>query len=207
MKLIVASWRKRPWKQATCFRLRRFTSIQQVQIWTKVNAVIVPLIYPCSPPVPPGKSRGRAFEYALNISFQILSNSWRSTIQTNSLKNLQIIKYNLDLRWRERTNKMQLIRCLLSNFYPNMFRASLCPSSGEQDRVLPHMISCTGSAGCGWLWSCGAASWVVCNFTQWTQLTTQLYTTTAQPLQNTICRSIRSCSPDDRHDDARNMLR
>ena len=32
-------------------------------------------------------------------------------------------------------NKMQPIRCLLSNFYLNMFRASLCPSSGEQDRV------------------------------------------------------------------------
>ena len=31
------------------------------------------------------------------------------------------------------TNKMQLIRCLLSNFYLNIFQASLCPSSGEQD--------------------------------------------------------------------------
>jgi len=47
------------------------------------------------------------------------------------------------------TNKMQLIRCLLSNFYLNMFRASLCPSSGEQDRVLPHMVFCTDCAGCG----------------------------------------------------------
>jgi len=47
------------------------------------------------------------------------------------------------------TNKMQLIRCLLSNFYLNMFRASLCQSSGEQDRVLLHMVFCTGCAGCG----------------------------------------------------------
>jgi len=46
-------------------------------------------------------------------------------------------------------NKMQLIRCLLSNFYLNMFRASLCPSSGEQGCVLPHMVFCTGCAGCG----------------------------------------------------------
>ena len=46
-------------------------------------------------------------------------------------------------------NKMQLIRCLLSNFYLNMFWASLCPSSGEQDRVLPHAVFCTGCAGCG----------------------------------------------------------
>jgi len=58
---------------------------------------------------------------------------------------------------------MQLIRCLLTNFYLNMFRASLCPSSGEQDRVLPHMVLCTGCAGSGWLWLCGAASWAVCS--------------------------------------------
>jgi len=45
--------------------------------------------------------------------------------------------------WREGTNKMQLIRCLLSNFYLNMFRASLCPSSGDQDRVVPDMVFCT----------------------------------------------------------------
>jgi len=30
-----------------------------------------------------------------------------------------------------------------------MFRASLCSSSGEQDRVLLHMVFCTGCAGCG----------------------------------------------------------
>jgi len=49
----------------------------------------------------------------------------------------------------EKTNEMQLIRCLLSNFYLNMFWASLCPSSGEQYRVLLHMVFCTGCAGCG----------------------------------------------------------
>ena len=38
---------------------------------------------------------------------------------------------------------------MLSNFYLNMFRASLCPSSGEQDRVLLRMAFCTGCAGCG----------------------------------------------------------
>jgi len=51
---------------------------------------------------------------------------------------------------------MQLIRCLLSNFYLNMFRASLCPSSGEQDRVLLHMVFCTGCAGCGCVELCRA---------------------------------------------------
>jgi len=30
-----------------------------------------------------------------------------------------------------------------------MLRASLCPSSGEQDRVLRHMVFCTVCAGCG----------------------------------------------------------
>jgi len=39
--------------------------------------------------------------------------------------------------WREReTIKMQLIWCLLSNFYLIMFRALLCPSSGEQECAL-----------------------------------------------------------------------
>jgi len=44
---------------------------------------------------------------------------------------------------------MQLIRCLLSNFYLNMFRASLWPALGEKDRVLLHMVFCIGCAGCG----------------------------------------------------------
>ena len=30
-----------------------------------------------------------------------------------------------------------------------MFRASLCPSSGEQECALPHMVFCTGCDGCG----------------------------------------------------------
>jgi hypothetical protein len=47
------------------------------------------------------------------------------------------------------TNQMQLILCLLSNFYLNMFRASLCPSSGEQECALPHMVFCTGNVGYG----------------------------------------------------------
>ena len=50
---------------------------------------------------------------------------------------------------------MQLIRCLLSHFYLNMFRASLCPSSGEQGLVLLHMVFCAGCAGCV------VCSWVV----------------------------------------------
>jgi len=63
--------------------------------------------------------------------------------------------------------------------YLNMFRAPLCPSSGEQDRVL-----CAHSLR---------------------PSSTQLQP--AQPVQNTIRGSTRSCSPDDGHDEARNTLR
>ena len=40
-----------------------------------------------------------------------------------------------------------------------MFRASLRPSSGEQECALPHMVSCTGCDGCG---SSGAGTRAVC---------------------------------------------
>ena len=77
-----------------------------------------------------------------------------------------------------------------------MFRASLCPSPGEQDRVLPHMVSCISCAVCGWLWSSGSASWAACTLwrllfdsTQFTQRTTQLHTTTANHSQHKQCRT------------------
>ena len=70
-----------------------------------------------------------------------------------------------------------------------MFRASLCPSSGEQDRVLLHMVFCTGCAGCGWLWLCGVGSWAVCTVWRCTQCTTQLHTTTANHNQHNQCRT------------------
>jgi len=62
-----------------------------------------------------------------------------------------------------------------------MFRSPLCPSSGEQDRVLPHMVLCTGCAGCGRLWLWGA----LC--TECTQFTTQLHTTTANHNHHNQC--------------------
>jgi len=48
------------------------------------------------------------------------------------------------------TNKMQLTWCLSSDFYHNMFRAASCPSSGEQDRVLPHAGLCTRTPETCW---------------------------------------------------------
>jgi len=47
--------------------------------------------------------------------------------------------------WRKNTNKMQQYRCLFSiqmfniDYCLDMFRASLCTSSGEKDHVLLHM--------------------------------------------------------------------
>ena len=78
-----------------------------------------------------------------------------------------------------------------------MFRAPLCPSSGEQDRVLLHMVFCTGCAGCGCV-ELGRKHSLRPSATK---------PQPAQPVQNTICSNKRSCSPDDEHNDARNMLR
>jgi len=63
------------------------------------------------------------------------------------------------LRWRERTNKMQLIRCLLSNFLSQHISGIIMPILR---RIRPFSTACgvlPGCVGCGWLWSCGAASW------------------------------------------------
>ena len=45
---------------------------------------------------------------------------------------------------------------LIIEYCLDMFRASLCPSSGEKDHVLLHMGFIAGSVGCGWLRFCGA---------------------------------------------------
>jgi len=93
---------------------------------------------------------------------------------------------------------MQQYRCLLSiqmfniDYFLDMFRASLCPSSGEKDHVLLHMELFAGSVGCGWLRYCGA------------------YRNQPQPTlpaKYPICNNTRSFSPDDGHKDARNMSR
>ena len=45
---------------------------------------------------------------------------------------------------QDATNLMFIIK-----IYLNIFRASLCPSSGEQECALPRMVFCTGCDGCG----------------------------------------------------------
>jgi len=53
---------------------------------------------------------------------------------------------------------MQLIRCLLSNFLSQHVSGIIMPIIG---RIRPFPTACgvlPGCVGCGWLWSCGAAS-------------------------------------------------
>ena len=71
-----------------------------------------------------------------------------------------------------------------------MFRASLCPSSGEQECALPHIVFCTACVGWGYveLGRCLYALYTLCKQPQ-----------PSQPVQNTICSSAHSCSPDDGH--------
>ena len=68
----------------------------------------------------------------------------------------------MNIRWRERTNKMQLTRCLLSNFMSQHVSDIIMTIIR---RIRPFPTACgvlPECAGCGWLWSCGAVSWVVC---------------------------------------------
>jgi len=88
------------------------------------------------------------------IPTSIISISLQAILHTfNPIRKFQFQFFRLlwpcimNVGWREReTNKMQLIWCL-SNFYLHMFRASLCPSSGEQECVLPHVVFCTVTRG------------------------------------------------------------
>ena len=70
----------------------------------------------------------------------------------------------LNIRWRERTNKMQLIWCLLLDFLSQHVSRHVTPIIG---RIRPCPSACgtlPGCVGCGWLRSCGAASWAVWKF-------------------------------------------
>ena len=97
----------------------------------------------------------------------------------------------MNVRWRERnqqdvTNPMFIIKLLSQHV------------SGIIIPIIRRTRPCTTAYGvlhwlC-WLWLCGAASWAVC--------TVLLFDSNC-----TTCGSTRSCSPDDGHNDARNMLR
>jgi len=85
------------------------------------------------------------------------------TKHTNTLcgQNVEFVEDKV-IRWRERTNKIQLIRYLLSNFLSQHVSGIIMPIIR---RIRPCPTACgvlPGCVGCGWLWSCGAESWAVC---------------------------------------------
>ena len=55
----------------------------------------------------------------------------------------------MNVGWRERNQQDAANLMLITKLYLNMFRASLCPSSGEQECALPHTVFCIGSVVCG----------------------------------------------------------
>ena len=59
------------------------------------------------------------------------------------------LKSKTYIGWRERNQQDATNLMFIIKIYLNMFRASLFPSSGEQECALQHMVFCTGSDGCG----------------------------------------------------------
>jgi hypothetical protein len=101
-----------------------------------------------------------------------------------------------------------------------MFRASLCPSSGEQDCLVPHVvfsiIKNTKISNCDHLTpttlpkspTAHACAKAVGDFesvvgVKWSQLETVVFFI----IEDTTCGTKQSRSLDDGHNDARNMLR
>jgi len=85
------------------------------------------------------------------------------------------------------------------NYCLNMFRASLCPSPGEQRPCITACGVCAGSTGCGWLQLWGVAYNATphnCNQPH-----------PVLPAQTPYAVIHGLCSPGDGHNDARNMLR
>jgi len=91
----------------------------------------------------------------------------------------------------------------------DMFRASLCPSSGEKDHVLLHVGLFAGSVGCGSVvlrcrvWA--ATFTVLTPYNVAPQNRNQPHPTL--PANNPMCSNTWSFSPDDGHKDAQNMSR
>ena len=114
---------------------------------------------------------------------------------------------------------MQLIRCLLSKLYLNMFRHHY--AHHQENKTVSYRMRCSALVvlavfGCGLMElrhePCALCESYCSTFTQCTLLTAQLHKTTQPttaytPRQNTACSRTRSYSPDDGHNDARNMLR
>ena len=115
------------------------------------------------------------------------------------------------IRRRERENQQDATNSMLT------IKIISQHVSGIIMPITRRIILCT--TACGVLPGCVGCGWSrAVYFTQCTQLTTQLHTTTANhsqpqpttahaPRQNPACSRTLSYSPDDGHNDARNMLR
>ena len=106
---------------------------------------------------------GREDEEARDFSTKQYPYGYRETLHWNVLSRFRILwPCIVNIRWREGTNKMQLISLFIIKplsqhvsgiIMPIIRRIRPCPTACG---VLP------GCVDCGWLWSCGAASWAVC---------------------------------------------
>jgi len=96
----------------------------------------------------------------------------------------------------------------------NMFRASLCPSSGDRLYITASGVSLDVLAAVVWSQDTSWAHYVnagirlsrIPAFTQCSQLVSCLHTTAASTSRLTPDAVLHSLSPDDGHNDARNML-
>ena len=100
----------------------------------------------------------------------------------------------------------------ISVVYLNMFRSTLCASSGELDCVLPHMVFCTGCVGrgrveLGGTKLCALSAHSLRPSAHSLRPPSSTRPQPAQPVQNTICGNTQFYSPEDGHNDVRNMLR
>jgi hypothetical protein len=84
---------------------------------------------------------------------------------------------------KKQTNKMPQIWCLFTIYCLNMFRASLCPSSGEPECILLHVVFCTACDGR----YCEKLGREPCALGKVQQRP-------SHPVQNTICGKSQSCS-------------
>jgi hypothetical protein len=99
---------------------------------------------------------------------------------------------------------MYQINATIKFIHLNMFRASICPSSGEQCSELPHMMCNTVTRDTNHeVWCCGD---MCCGEVPSPQHQTSWFVSVVT-VQHITCGSSLHCTPDDGHIDARNMLR
>ena len=100
--------------------------------------------------------------------------------------------------WRERNQQDATSQMFIIKRLSQHVSGIIMPSSGDQDRILPHMVFCTVTRGKKTVRRDSRSVYGCHVLRGLPPLVT---------VQNTICGNTRSWSPDDGHNDARNMLR